>query len=169
VRAISNPNTSFPIDAAADTRAPRQGKVWDWVWARRIVYFLTVFSALYLAVLPLIDKWRPGRGAASPFEIVIPLIDIAKGFLPGFLGFWLDAFRNSPGRFVVGLTIALVLMWIGGRMQVHIRDLMRAIWMQPAATAVPDNSVVHKLRSARWYRAFWYVVKSWILPLSSRS
>ena len=157
-------NTSFPIDAAADTRAPRQGKVWDWVWARRIVYFLTVFSALYLAVLPLIDKWRPGRGAASPFEIVIPLIDIAKGFLPGFLGFWLDAFRNSPGRFVVGLTIALVLMWIGGRMQVHIRDLMRAIWMQPAATAVPDNSVVHKLRSARWYRAFWYVVKSWILP-----
>lgn len=158
------PNTSFPIDAHAATRARRQGKVWDWVWGRRIVYFMTVFAALYLLALPLIEKWRPGRGAASPFEIVTPLIDLAGAFLPSFVKPWLDAFRNSPGRCVAGLVAALVLMGIGGWMQTHIRDLMRRIWKAPAPTAERDESWVHRLRSAGPYRAFFYVLKYWILP-----
>ena len=145
-------------------RARRQGTVWDWVWARRIVYFMTVFAALYLAALPLIEKWRPGRGAASPFEIVTPLIDLLGAFLPSFTKPWLDAFRNSPGRFVVGLVAALVLMAIGGWIQRHIRDLMRTIWKQPAAAAAPDNSWIHRLRSAGPYKAFFYILKYWILP-----
>lgn len=158
------PNTSVPIDAHAATRARRQGTVWDWVWGRRIVYFMAVFAALYLLALPLIEKWRPGRGAASPFEIVTPLIDLLGAFLPSFTKPWLDAFRNSPGRFVVGLVAALVLMWIGGWMQRHIRDLMRMIWNKPAASAAPDHSWIHKLRSAGPYKAFFYVLKYWILP-----
>jgi hypothetical protein len=158
------PNTSVPIDAHAATRARRQGKVWDWVWGRRIVYFLTVFAALYLAALPLIEKWRPGRGAASPFEIVTPLIDLAGAFLPSFVKPWLDAFRNSPGRFVVGLALVLVLMWIGGWMQTRIRDLMRVIWNEPADKVEWQESWIHWLRSAGPYKAFFYVLKYWILP-----
>jgi uncharacterized protein (DUF2235 family) len=158
------PNTSLPIDAHAATRARRQGTVWDWVWGRRIVYFMTVFAALYLLALPLIEKWRPGRGAASPFEIVTPLIDLVGAFLPSFVKPWLDAFRNSPGRFVVGLVAALVLMGIGGWMQTHIRDLMRMIWKAPAQSAERDDSWIHRLRSAGPYRAFFYVLKYWMLP-----
>jgi uncharacterized protein (DUF2235 family) len=158
------PNTSIPVDAHAATRARRQGTVWDWVWRRRIVYFLTVFAALYLASLPLIDKLRPGRGAASPFEIVTPLIDLVGAFLPSFVKPWLDAFRNSPGRLVVGLLVMILLMWIGGWMQTRIRDLMRTIWKAPAASAERDDSWIHRLRSAGPYRAFFYVLKHWILP-----
>ena len=158
------PNTSLAIDAHAATRARRQGAVWDWVWWRRIVYFLTVFAALYLASLPLIEKWRPGRGAASPYEIVTPLIDVAGAFLPSFAKPWLDAFRNSPGRFVVGLLVMALLMWIGGRTQTHIRDLMRSIWKAPVQSAERDDSWIHWLRSAGPYRAFFYVLKHWILP-----
>jgi uncharacterized protein (DUF2235 family) len=158
------PNTTIPVDAHAATRALRQGKVWDWVWARRIVYFLTVLSALYLAALPLIEKLRPGRGAGTPFEIVTPLIDLIGAFLPSFAKPWLDAFRNSPGRFVVGLVIALALMGIGGWMQTRIRDLMRVIWKEPVGKAEPDRSFVHRLRGAGPYKAFWYVVKHWLLP-----
>jgi uncharacterized protein (DUF2235 family) len=158
------PNTSLPIDAHAATRARRQGTVWDWVWKRRIVYFMTVAAALYLAALPLIEKWRPGRGAASPFEIVTPLIDLAGAFLPNFVKLWLDAFRNSPGRFVVGLAVVLALMWTGGWMQTRIRDLMRVIWKKPVESAEPDNSWIHRLRSAGPYRAFFYMLKHWILP-----
>ena len=157
-------NTSHPVDTHAATRARRQGKVWDWVWERRIVYFLTVFAALYLAALPLIVKWRPGRGAASPFEIVTPLIDLAGAFLPNFVKPWLDAFRNSPGRFVAGLLVLILLMWIGGSLQTRIRDLMRTIWKQPAETAERDDSWIHRLRSAGPYKAFFYVLKHWILP-----
>jgi uncharacterized protein (DUF2235 family) len=158
------PNTSVPIDAHAATRAPRQGSVWDWVWGRRIVYFMTVLAALYLVALPLIEKWRPGRGAANPFEIVTPLIDLVGAFLPSFAKPWLDAFRHSPGRFVVALLVMTLLMWIGGWMQTHIRDLMRTIWKAPAQSADRDDSWVHWLRSAGPYRAFFYVLKHWILP-----
>jgi hypothetical protein len=125
---------------------------------------MTVFAALYLAALPLIEKWRPGRGAASPFEIVTPLIDLTGAFLPSFAKPWLDAFRHSPGRFVIGLLVMALLMWIGGWMQTHIRDLMRTIWKQPTPSAERDNSWIHRLRSAGPYRAFFYVLKHWILP-----
>jgi len=45
------PNTSVAIDKhARRARSAREGV--DWVWGRRIVYFLTVFGGLYLAALP---------------------------------------------------------------------------------------------------------------------
>ena len=112
--------------AAARSRALRQEQVWDWVWARRITYFLTVLASLFLAALPVIEKRWPGRGPASQAEIVVPIIDLAAAFLPGFVKPWLDAFRNSPGRFLIGVLLVGVLMYAGGWMQGHIRDLMRA-------------------------------------------
>ena len=62
----------------------RQEKVWDWVWARRVTYFLTVFASLFLAALPLIEKWRPGRGPASPAEVVVPDHRSGRGVSAGF-------------------------------------------------------------------------------------
>jgi hypothetical protein len=95
---------------------------------------------------------------------VTPLIDLAGAFLPSFAKPWLDAFRNSPGRFVIGLALVLVLMWIGGWMQTRIRDLMRVIWNEPDKPAEPGESWIHWLRSAGPYKAFFYVLKHWILP-----
>jgi hypothetical protein len=65
---------------------------------------------------------------------------------------------------VVGLAAVLVLMWIGGWMQTRIRDLMRTIWKEPAQSAERDDSWIHWLRSAGPYKAFFYVLKQWILP-----
>jgi uncharacterized protein (DUF2235 family) len=148
----------------ARSRAIRQEKVWDWVWGRRIVYFLTVLASLYLAALPLIEKWRPGRGPAGPAGIVVPIIDLVAAFLPSFVNPWLDAFRNSPGRLLVGVLLVGGLMYAGGRMQGHIRDLMRRIWRTPGAPATQDGGIVYRLRSAGPYRAFFYLLKYWILP-----
>jgi len=158
------PNTTVPIDAHASTRATRQGEVWDWVWARRIVYFLTVFSSLYIAALPFIEMRRPGRGSASPFEFINPLIDLVGAFLPSFVHFWLDAFKSSPGRFLAALVLVAVLLIVGGWMQTRIRDLMRKIWREPAEEATFRETFVHWLRGSGVYKAFWYVMKGWILP-----
>ncbi len=152
-----------PSDARS--RTIRQEKVWDWVWGRRIVYFLTVLASLYLAALPLIEKWWPGRGPAGPAEVVVvPIIDLVAAFLPSFVTPWLDAFRNSPGRFLIGVLLVGELMYAGGRMQGHIRDLMRGIWRTPGAPATRDGGTVYRLRSAGPYRAFFYLLKYWILP-----
>jgi uncharacterized protein (DUF2235 family) len=151
-------------ETGAVSRAIRQEEAWDWVWARRVTYFLTVFASLYLAAMPAIEKWRPGRGPASPAEIVTPIIDLVAAFLPNFVKPWLDAFRNSPGRFLIGVLLLGVLMYAGGWMQGRIRDLMRGIWRTPGAPANPPEGIVYRLRSAGPYRAFFYLLKHWILP-----
>jgi uncharacterized protein (DUF2235 family) len=152
-------------ETTAHSRATRQEKVWNWVWGRRVNYFLTVFASLFVLALPLIEKWKPGRGPASPAEVVVPVIDLVGAFLPGFVKPWLEAFRNSPGRFLIGLVLVGVLMYVGGWIQGHIRDLMRQIWRTPDEAAVEPGGFVYRLRSAGPYRAFFYVLKHWTLPL----
>jgi hypothetical protein len=152
-------------EPSAHSRATREEKVWDWVWGRRVNYFLTVFASLFLVAFPLIEKWKPGRGPASPAEIIVPVIDLIGAFLPGFVKPWLEAFRNSPGRFLIGLILAGVLTYFGGWMQGRIRDLMRQIWRTPGAPAVKPAGFVYRLRSAGPYRASFYVLKHWTLPL----
>ena len=156
------PNTSVESEAAS--RAIRQETVWDWVWGRRVIYFLTVFASLFLASFPVLEKWRPSRGPTSPAEIVVPIIDLVGAFLPSFVKPWLDAFRNAPGRFLFGVVLVGVLMYAGGWIQGHIRDLMRGIWRTPGAPAIAPGSIVYKLRSAGPYQAFFYLLKHWILP-----
>jgi uncharacterized protein (DUF2235 family) len=151
-------------ETGAASRAIRQEKAWDWVWARRITYFLTVFASLFLVALPAIEKHKPPRGPASPAEVVVPFIDLVGAFLPSFAKPWLEAFRNSPGQFLAGVLLLGILMYAGGWMQGHIRDVMRGIWRTPAAPAPPPGGFVYNLRTAGPYRAFFYVVKHWILP-----
>jgi len=68
-------------------------------------------------------------------------------------------------RFLIGLVVVAVLMYAGGWMQGHIRDLMRHIWRTPGEPAVEPGGFVYELRSAGPYRAFFYVLKHWTLPL----
>jgi uncharacterized protein (DUF2235 family) len=145
-------------------RAINQEHVWDWVWARRITYFLTVFASLFLVAMPLIEKWKPGRGPASLAEVVVPILDLIATFLPNFAKPWLDAFTNSPGRFLTGLLLVGVLLFAGGWLQGHIRDLMRGIWHYPQAPAIAPSGIVYRLRTAGPYRAFFYLLKYLILP-----
>jgi uncharacterized protein (DUF2235 family) len=157
---------SAGAEPEAASRAIRQEKVWDWVWARRVTYFLTLFASLFLASFPIIEKWKPGRGPASPAEVIVPVIDLVAAFVPNFTKPWLDAFRNSPGRFLIGVVLLGGLMYAGGWIQGHIRDLMRGIWRTPGARPMAPGGIVYKLRSAGLYRAFFYVLKHWILPFA---
>jgi uncharacterized protein (DUF2235 family) len=152
------------VEPDPQSRASRSEAVWNWVWARRVVYFLTVFASLFLAAMPLIEKWRPGRGPASLAEVVVPLVDLVGAFLPSFVKPWLDSFRNAPGRFLIGVVLVSVFMYAGGWLQGHIRDLMRRIWKTPSDPAVQPGGFVYKLRSAGPYRAFFYWLKHWVLP-----
>ncbi|MFO1109979.1 MAG: DUF2235 domain-containing protein [Bradyrhizobium sp.] len=152
------------VEPDPESRASRAEKVWDWVWVRRIVYFMTVLASLFLAAMPLIEKWRPGRGPASLAEVVVPIVDVVGAFLPGFVKPWLDSFRNSPGRFVIGVLLVAALIYAGGWLQGHIRDVMRGIWKSPTAPAVEPGGWVYDIRSSGPYRAFFYWLKHWVLP-----
>ena len=76
--------------------------------------------------VPIVRRERdPQGGAARHFVLV------RWGFLPGFVKPWLDSFRNSPGRFVIGVLLVAALIYAGGWLQGHIRDVMRGIEQWP--------------------------------------
>ncbi len=149
-----------------EPRFYRQQHVWNWVWWRRVVYFLTVLASLFLAALPLLEKWKPGLGPASSFEFIRPVFSVVALFVPSFLSFWLNAFKNAPGWFVLGAVIVAILLLVGGNVQRKIRDIMRTIWRDPDEPCAEPTDVIYRLRSSGPYRAFFHVLKYWVLPFA---
>jgi uncharacterized protein (DUF2235 family) len=150
--------------AEAKARGRRQERAWNWVWVRRVVYFATVLASLFLAAMPLIEMRWPGHGPGSSFEFVLPIVDAVAQFLPNMLKPWFDAFRNAPERLVYGAVAVGVLLYLGGWLQGHIGDVMRAIWRSPASRAEPPHDVLYRVRTSDAYRGAFYVLNHWILP-----
>ena len=155
----------------ATARVHRQERAWNLVWLRRVVYFATVFSSLFLAALPLIAHRWPGPGATSRAAALIPVIDLLGGFLPGMASPWLDAFRAAPGLTAVGVAmVALFLLW-GASLQRRIGDVMLGIWRpilgQPPQALPPTplpHDLLFRLRTWPIYRGAFYALTHWILP-----
>jgi uncharacterized protein (DUF2235 family) len=158
-----------PTQAA--TRANQQERTWNWVWARRVAYFATVFASLFLVALPLIEKFRPGLGPASPFEWLIPVVAALAHFLPGLVTPWIAAFKNSPERLAMGGVLVAALLLVSGSLQGRIGDVMRGIWQESLnappsrgpVSAEPDD-VLYRVRTASVYRGFFYALTHWVLP-----
>jgi len=85
-----------PVDPGVP-RSHVQDDVWNWVWLRRVVYFLTVFATLFVAFIPFFVIYAPDVGHSSVGGFVVPIVNAAASFLPGFLEPWFVAFRNAPG------------------------------------------------------------------------
>jgi|SRR6266851_1269121 len=146
-------------------RAHRQERVWDLVWKRRVIYFATMFGLLFLACMPILQRFYPGLGAGSPFGFLVPIVDAAANYLPNFLKSWFDAFREAPERLFAGALFVGLLSWYGSSLQGRIRDQMREIWKTPRVLVTKDpDSWIYKLRNAGMYKASYYVLTHWILP-----
>ena len=53
-------------------RSSVQDDVWNWIWLRRVVYFLTVFCTLFVASIPFFVIYAPGFGRGSVGGFVEP-------------------------------------------------------------------------------------------------
>lgn len=137
-------------------------KVWNLVWLRRIVYFLTVIASVALAAAPLIDDLT--LGANTPLVLLRPLIALAAAFLPSMLTPWLVAYSAAPGYLVLGAAVVLVLLYIGGWLQAKIRDVMRTIWIRRPVSEGRFDSIAYPIRTFPLYRIFFYWLKHQGLP-----
>jgi uncharacterized protein (DUF2235 family) len=137
-------------------------KVWNLVWWKRIVYFLTVLASVTLAATPLLHN--PTLGADTPLVLLRPLIALAGAFLPSLLAPWLAAYSAAPGHLVLGGIVVLALLVFGGWLQQRIRDEMRAIWIGRLVPAGFSDSVVFWIRTQPAYRIFFYWLKHQGLP-----
>lgn len=148
----------------ADWRAWRQEEVWDLVWKRRIVYFLTMFSLLFIAIMPLLQGCKPGYGTASPVEFLIPFINMLASRLPEFVSPWFDAFKAGPERLLAGLIAVVWFMTCGTTLQGRIRDTMRPIMRLRDVPASPPRGGVYAVRTSGPYRAIFYWLTHELLP-----
>jgi uncharacterized protein (DUF2235 family) len=155
-----------PIDAHPRDRAAVQNDVWNWIWLRRVVYFLTVFATLFVVATPLWVIYWPGTGKSWAGWLVRPIVNAAASFLPAVLEPWWIAFGDGPGFVLAGGIVALLLMWYGSVLQQTIHDVSRLAWHDPARhTPVTGwRAAVYQLRRFAIYKAFFYILSHWIFP-----
>jgi hypothetical protein len=154
-----------PIDPG-DPRSLVQNNVWNWIWLRRVVYFLTVFATAFVAATPIWVIYAPGFGKAEVGGLVTPIVNAVSSFLPAFLEPWWVAFRNGPGFVLAGGIVALALMFWGGHLQQTIHDVARVAWHSPDSHTPLTGwrASIYKLRRLGIYQAFFYTLSHWILP-----
>jgi uncharacterized protein (DUF2235 family) len=99
-----------------------QEHLWDLVWKKRVVYFLTVAAALVIAAFPLI--FTADAACQGPFCAAAPLARALAFVLPGFVAPWLKAYESHPVWFLLALGVYAVLYGQGRRLQQRIFDGM---------------------------------------------
>ena len=119
---LDSSKNPYETAAQAKSRAEVQEHVWNLVWRRRIVYFATLFASLCLAAFPLFHQTE--AEFSSRLSFLSPLIRLAGAILPGFAGWWIDAFATNPGWFVLNAAIVGLLIWDGARLETRITDKM---------------------------------------------
>jgi hypothetical protein len=163
----------YESDSQAEARARRQERVWNWVWSRRVVYFATLLVSLALAAMPLLLLKWPGNGEASLAAFLIPAIDVVGRFLPSFASYWIVAFKQAPTWLFLGGGALAALLFVGGRLQLHIHDKMRPLWREnvsvpphphPVAPSPLPSDPLYLIRSSMTYRGFFYTLTRWVLP-----
>jgi uncharacterized protein (DUF2235 family) len=154
-----------PVDPG-QPRSHVQDDVWNWIWLRRVAYFLNVFATLCVAFIPFFVIYAPGFGRASVGGLVIPIVDAAASLLPALLAPWFAAFRNAPGFLLAGVIAILAMTGWGAALQRTIRDVARTAWHSPAGyrDLTGWRRAVYRLRRFGAYPATFYLLSHWIWP-----
>ena len=139
-------------------------RVWDLVWWRRLIYFLTVFASLGLATMPL---WGTGANDLAVCEdarcwgsSAVGLLDFV---LPAFATTWTRAFSANVGAFLLLSFLVLALMGVGNLLENHAIDRARSLW-RGDDIATPSRSPLQIMRESRAYQYFASALKWYILP-----
>jgi len=150
----ANPYESTP---AREARGKAQESVWNTVWIRRVVYFLTVFASITLLIFPLLKSLPPSDEFSSPVRWLSDLIRLAGSFLPSIADPWLNGYARSPITFAILLGAVIALSMMGVRLAARIKSDMGAIWQNSVVAglivASQPDTWIYRLRTSRPYVA----------------
>ena len=151
------PASSNPYECVTSSQARENAQefVWNTVWLRRIVYFLTVLVSAALVIFPLLKSLPASDEFSSPIRWLSDLIRLAGSFLPSIADPWLNGYARSPITFAVLVVFLAAFTVAGGRLSARIRSDMGSIWQKSVvtnlpATARPDNWI-YRLRTSELY------------------
>ena len=135
-------SSAFESAQEASTRVKFQNVIWNTIWYRKIIYFITLFLfVLFLAYpylqslgmkIPLLtalngsqdDRWV---GSIAHTVRAIPgLIGMIPGF--GFASAWTQSYEQYPFPFMILFVPVVALMWISGIIAKNASGEMRQVW-----------------------------------------
>ena len=154
--------------AQAAARATAQERIWNFVWLRRIVYFLTLFATLHIAAFWLFHPLVPSHEFSSPIRLVSEAVRLVAAMLPSSLHWWFDYYAANPGWFAGGLAAIAVLSLCGSSLSAQISDLMRVVWgSKGSIDPVPHTHIQDFILSFRkniLYQKIVWLSRMHILP-----
>lgn len=131
----------------ADERYKGQESIWNFVWQRRAVYFLTVLASLNLLFYPLYRVHYPFEELTTRLRFVSDAIRLVGSVVPAIGARWVDAYARDPGFFLVSAGLVALLIWVGSKKQAQITDEMRQIWSRAYVGMKPTNGLPAKAGS----------------------
>ena len=156
-------------DATA-VRAAALETIWDFVWRRRVAYFVTLGLTALLLSMPLWvhHAWRAPLLADGRTWIggVIRMISLV---LPDFAGPWVDTYADNALYFLVLLAAILGVMRYSSSSELRLRDRARHVWQQATTVGAqpapaPEPSALQRFRNSRRYQRGLQIFKWKVLP-----
>lgn len=169
---IAEPGQKVPPERAkrARDRHARQEVIWDWVWARRVVYFLTLFLTIGLVAMPLwVNAAPPAPLFTDGRAWIGGLIDGVGAILPGFLQAFTDAWSGNPFYFLLLVLPIVGLLIAGLYLERVIGDRSRRLWWSMFESTSGDlhgaaDSWLRRQRTRPGYQHGWQILKWHAMP-----
>jgi hypothetical protein len=114
----------------AQSRYEAHEDIWDIVWRKRAIYFLTVFVTGYLLLYPLFRDSYSFQELRTPLRWASDAIRLVGTVLPGLASRWIDAYARDPAWFFVWAFLVAFLTWISAKLAGSINDRMRLLWIE---------------------------------------
>jgi uncharacterized protein (DUF2235 family) len=132
------PNTTILAEgkANASVRHTTQDGIWDFIWRKRAIYFLTVFVTGYLLLYPLFRDSYAFQELRTPLRWASDSIRLIGSVLPGLAARWIDAYARDPVWFLVWAFLVGFLTWVSSKLAETIKDRMRLLWI----TSLPNSN-----------------------------
>lgn len=160
----------YETRAEAAVRVIEQERIWNLVWLRRIVYFLTLAASFHLVTFwNFHSKDDAEHEYSSNFRLVSESVRLIESFLPPkVVRWWTDWYAANPEWFLIGVLTLAALIWLGSNIGEKIIDSMRLIWNGRAQKSSIEHSAlpwtIYKLRTSKPYQAILGVSKRHLLP-----
>jgi uncharacterized protein (DUF2235 family) len=158
----------YEHSSQAAAREVHREDAFNFVWARRILYFVTVGVTLFVLLLPLFpDLVDVGTGRHTYLG---PLVGTLSAFVPGFADGWLAYYEERPAQLFVGAAIILGLLLWSSALERQMVDRMRKIWRaggfkaKPIPVPAARSDWRFRLRTSRAYRGTFRLFSHHVWP-----
>ena len=169
---VVNPQqNSFETPEFAAARLNFQGRIWNLIWLRRLVYFLTIAVSLQLIIFPLAQNLPLAAELSNPIRWVSEVVRFVGRFLPAAAEPWLDGYARSPADFLAAAIALGGLMYLGSLISSHIESELGATWRQSFQKQLNNpglpNDAIYKIRTSPAYVGIFNLLKNWVAPFAS--